>query len=113
MVVPGWGPSPEIPASQSKRLSRPPGGRFAPPEPCRLRSTADQDPQGETAMLTLLLRSLCSGSPRKPQAPAGPGRRRSFVPRLEALEGRAVPSTLTVTNLGDTGAAGDGSLRGE
>jgi hypothetical protein len=35
------------------------------------------------------------------------------VPRLEALEERAVPSTLTVTNLSDTGIAGDGSLRGE
>jgi hypothetical protein len=35
------------------------------------------------------------------------------VPRLEALEGRALPSTLTVTNLSDTGVAGDGSLRGE
>jgi hypothetical protein len=36
-----------------------------------------------------------------------------FVPRLHALEDRTVPSTLTVTNNLDTGAAGDGSLRGE
>src|SRR5262245_12897821 len=32
---------------------------------------------------------------------------------LEALEDRTVPSTLTVTNNLDTGALGDGSLRGE
>src|SRR5437868_9723096 len=38
-----------------------------------------------------------------------PGRpRRSFVPRLETLEGRDVPSTLTVLNNHDSGA---GSLR--
>ena len=36
-----------------------------------------------------------------------------IVPRLEALEDRTVPSTLTVTNNLDTGVAGDGSLRGE
>jgi hypothetical protein len=36
-----------------------------------------------------------------------------FVPRLEALEDRLVPSTLTVTNNLDTGVSGDGSLRGE
>ena len=36
-----------------------------------------------------------------------------FVPRLEALEDRTVPSILTVTNNLDTGVAGDGSLRGE
>jgi predicted outer membrane repeat protein len=32
---------------------------------------------------------------------------------LQALEDRTVPSTLMVTNLSDTGVAGDGSLRGE
>src|SRR5262245_39760279 len=37
-------------------------------------------------------------------------RRRSFVPRLEALEDRSLPSTLTVTNLADSGV---GSLRGQ
>jgi hypothetical protein len=40
-------------------------------------------------------------------------RRGRFVPRIEALEDRTVPSTLTVTNNLDTGVAGDGSLRGE
>ncbi len=33
--------------------------------------------------------------------------------RLEHLEDRCVPSTLTVLNNSDTGASGDGSLRGE
>ena len=42
-----------------------------------------------------------------------PSHRRSFVPRLDALEDRLVPSTLTVTNVRDTGALGDGSLRGQ
>jgi hypothetical protein len=36
-----------------------------------------------------------------------------FRPRLEVLEGRALPSTLVVTNTSDTGVSGDGSLRGE
>jgi uncharacterized protein (TIGR03118 family) len=36
-----------------------------------------------------------------------------IVPRLEVLEDRTVPSTLTVTNNSDTGVPGDGSLRGE
>jgi hypothetical protein len=35
------------------------------------------------------------------------------MPRLDGLEERTVPSTLTVTNNLDTGVAGDGSLRGE
>jgi hypothetical protein len=38
--------------------------------------------------------------------------RARLVPRLEALEDRLVPSTLTVTTTADTGVAGDGSLRG-
>jgi hypothetical protein len=37
----------------------------------------------------------------------------SFRPKLEALDDRLVPSNLAVTNNLDTGAAGDGSLRGE
>jgi hypothetical protein len=37
----------------------------------------------------------------------------TFRPRLESLEGRDLPSTLTVTNTLDTGIKGDGSLRGE
>jgi hypothetical protein len=40
-------------------------------------------------------------------------RRTRVVPRLEELEDRTVPSTLTVTNNLDTGVVGDGSLRGE
>jgi uncharacterized repeat protein (TIGR01451 family) len=36
-----------------------------------------------------------------------------FVPRLEALEDRTLPSVLTVMNNSDSGVAGDGSLRGE
>jgi hypothetical protein len=43
-----------------------------------------------------------------------PARRQAtFRPRLEVLEGRDMPSTLTVTNNLDTGVRGDGSLRGE
>ena len=47
---------------------------------------------------------------RRPLTPARRVRRR---PTLEALETRSLLSTLTVTNLGDTGVSGDGSLRGE
>jgi hypothetical protein len=57
-----------------------------------------------------MFRSLFRGA--RPPAPA-PARRRSFVPRLDVLEDRSVPATLIVTNLGDTGVPGDGSLRGE
>ena len=64
-------------------------------------------------MLTRLLRYLCAGSPRNTQSAAVRTRRHSFVPRLEELESRDTPSTLNVTNLLDTGFAGDGSLRGE
>jgi hypothetical protein len=49
---------------------------------------------------------------RRPQRHE-PTVRGRMVPRLEALEDRTVPSTLTVTNNLDTGIAGDGSLRGE
>jgi hypothetical protein len=37
----------------------------------------------------------------------------SIRPRLEVLEDRTAPATLTVTTAADTGVAGDGSLRGE
>ena len=49
---------------------------------------------------------------RKPNAKPRTSRRASstFRPRLEVLEGRDVPSTLTVTNLNDSG---HGSLRYE
>jgi hypothetical protein len=40
-------------------------------------------------------------------------RHNRFVPQLEVLEDRTVPSMLTVTSNLDTGVAGDGSLRGE
>src|SRR6516162_719475 len=55
--------------------------------------------QGVPQMFSL--RTL-RGTPRRA------GRRPSFVPRLEALEDRLVPSTLTVTNTNDKGP---GSLR--
>src|SRR5262245_65565453 len=52
-----------------------------------------------------------------PDAPPRQGAKRTrphrIVPRLEVLEDRTVPSTLTVTNNLDTGVAGDGSLRGQ
>jgi hypothetical protein len=38
--------------------------------------------------------------------------RARYRPTLQALETRDLLSTLTVTNLGDTGVSGDGSLRG-
>jgi len=57
-------------------------------------------------MLILLLRAVRSRFPRR----TTPSRRPSFVPRLLALEDRALPSTLTVTTLADSG---DGSLRGQ
>jgi len=62
-----------------------------------------------------LFRSLKWGSRSRPGAVHGPGlrqvpagRRRSFVPTLDILEDRTVPSTFTVTNINDSGA---GSLR--
>src|SRR5437763_1437636 len=73
--------------------------------------------QGATVM-TFLLGTWLQAMKRE-TAPGGRirrGARRTrptrFVPRLEALEDRTVPSTLTVTNNLDTGVAGDGSLRG-
>jgi fibronectin-binding autotransporter adhesin len=52
------------------------------------------------------LRRLFAG----PARPGRPARRTGFRPSLEALEDRAVPATLTVTNLLDSGP---GSLRGQ
>src|SRR5215831_18952787 len=50
---------------------------------------------------------------RGPRRPVTPIRRARLRPTLEALETRDLLSTLTVTNLLDTGVSGDGSLRGE
>ena len=57
--------------------------------------------------------SLRTPARRGRHAPCGRPRPAPFRPRLEALEDRWVPSTLTVTNILDTGVLGDGSLRGE
>jgi hypothetical protein len=55
------------------------------------------------------LRRLTTGSPtRSPRPVAGPTARLSVLPRLEVLEDRTVPSTLTVQNNFDSGP---GSLR--
>src|SRR5688572_26312658 len=51
-------------------------------------------------MFTNWLRAISTTSPRRA--------RRRFLPRLEALEDRSLPSTFTVLNLADSGA---GSLR--
>jgi hypothetical protein len=50
---------------------------------------------------------------RGQRRPLTPTRRVRHRPTLEALETRNLLSTLTVTNLSDTGVSGDGSLRGE
>jgi hypothetical protein len=55
------------------------------------------------------LRNRTSKRGRAQHRPAAP----RFRPQLEALEGREVPSTLTVIDTLDTGSMGDGSLRGE
>src|SRR5262245_27875517 len=57
-------------------------------------------------MLLSLFRAARTQSPRRTPMT----RRRSFVPRLDVLEDRSLPSTLTVVNLADSGA---GSLRGQ
>src|SRR5262245_13159011 len=57
-------------------------------------------------MLNFLFRGARSRTLRR----ASVSQQRSFVPRLEALEDRSLPSTLTVTNLADSGG---GSLRGQ
>jgi hypothetical protein len=60
-----------------------------------------------------MLKSLFRGARSQTSRRSPLSRRRSFLPRLEFLEDRLTPSTLTATNLNDTGIAGDGSLRGE
>src|SRR5687768_4717120 len=51
-------------------------------------------------MFTNWLRAISNTSPRRD--------RRRFLPRLEAMEDRSLPSTFTVLNLADSG---EGSLR--
>src|SRR5262249_2843461 len=65
---------------------------------------------GRHAMwFTALLRSGKEGPGRRPTTRRkSVSQTRSFVPRLESLEDRTVPSTLTVTNALDRGP---GSLR--
>jgi hypothetical protein len=69
--------------------------------------------QTRHAMIMFLswLRTQTRHAMRKAQRTSKPaGRHATFRPRLEALEGRDVPSTLTVTNTLDYGP---GSLRDE
>src|SRR5262249_31950462 len=61
--------------------------------------------EGDRSMLSFLFRGARTPA-RTPQRP--PRCRRSFVPRLDVLEDRTLPSTFTVTNLLDSGP---GSLR--
>src|SRR5262249_49799551 len=61
------------------------------------RSIADR---GDSLMLSTWFATSTNGKRRSS--------RRRFVPRLELLEGRALPSTFTVLNLADSG---EGSLR--
>src|SRR6516162_3230795 len=58
-------------------------------------------------LLALFLRALRCRPARQRATPLRRPRR-SFVPRLTALEDRALPSTFTVTSLADSGP---GSLR--
>src|SRR5262245_63422917 len=57
-------------------------------------------PRGDSLMLSTWFATSTNGKRRSS--------RRRFVPRLELLEGRALPSTFTVLNLADSG---EGSLR--
>src|SRR5262249_12613969 len=86
-----------------------PGARSARRQRCPCHDIADRLSKGGLLMaLMALLRSL---SPRRHSASARcPNTRGHFRPRLEALEGRDLPSTLTVVNLSDSGP---GSLRAE
>src|SRR5262245_23200134 len=84
----------------------------------RCHPIADRTAKETTMWFRTLFDALSARSPRTPArrgcyAPVGNRRPAPFRPHLEALENRWVPSTLTVTNALDTGALGDGSLRGE
>src|SRR5262245_1090296 len=64
----------------------------------------------------MLFRSLLKSLKSRPSVATfrrSPHRPRTPQLRVEVLDDRWVPSTLTVTNNFDTGALGDGSLRGE
>src|SRR5262249_62085726 len=109
-------------AAPSRRAGPPParrrpGARSARREG-RRHLIADRLLQGATVM-TFLLGAWLRAMQRHaaPDAPPRRGAKRTrplrIAPRLEVLEDRTVPSTLTVTNNLDTGALGDGSLRGE
>src|ERR1700757_1940108 len=107
-----WGPYRQ--ASPSPARHRP-GARSARRKGRRNHDNADRLLQGATVM-TFLLGTWLRAMQRKaaPDAPPHHGAKRTrphgIVPRLEALEDRTVPSTLTVTNNLDSGALGDGSL---
>src|SRR5262245_48286455 len=84
-------------------LSKPPAGPAPPRRPVcalgtmSLRLIADR---GDSLMFSTWFATSTNGKRRSS--------RRRFVPRLELLEGRALPSTFTVLNLADSG---EGSLR--
>src|SRR6266550_4208451 len=72
-------------------------------------STADRPLHRRHAMwFTTLLESVRRGPECRPNRQRHVGRPWRFLPRLESLEDRTVPSTLTVVNAFDKGA---GSLR--
>jgi hypothetical protein len=66
-------------------------------------------------MIMLFFSSLLKRMAGRPQSQRSLPRRSAqrFRPHLEPLEGRDVPSTLTVTSALDGDIAGDGTLRGE
>src|SRR5262249_22599462 len=84
-------------AKQAPAGPAPPRRSVCAPGTMSLRSIADR---GDSLMLSTWFATSTNGKRRSS--------RRRFVPRLELLEGRALPSTFTVLNLADSG---DGSLR--